>query len=126
VSAFRDIKRTARRDLHRLAQVPAYYLLSADAEPTLCHVRLHLTFGTVGDIKGARMYPAEMVNDSPKIVFNLVEFPRPSKGGIISIEAGEAYQIDHMSPVDDEFQTADVKRLTAALCVGLPVPDPNS
>jgi hypothetical protein len=126
MTGFRDIKRKARRDLHQQAQVPAYYLTAPDAAAVLCHVRLHLTFGRVGDVKGARLYPAEMENDTPKIRFDLTEISAPKRGGIVSIEAGEAYKIDRMDPVDDEFQTAEVVRLTAAEASGLPIPDPGA
>jgi hypothetical protein len=113
-----------RRDLHLKAQVPAVYLRTPDAEPVLVHVRLHEAFGVAGKIAGARVYPAEIENDTPKIRIDLTELPAPVRLAVFSIEAGEAYQIDRLEPVDDQFQTAVVTRLTAAQCVDLPIPDP--
>ena len=115
-----------RRDLHLKAQVPAFYIRTPDAQPVLVHVRLHEAFGQAGKISGARVYPAETENDTPKIRIDLTELPSPVNLAVFSIEAGEAYMIDRLEPVDDQFQTAVVTKMTAAQCADLPVPDPDS
>ncbi len=137
MTPYRDIKRAARRDLHQAAQIPAYYYRTATVTtPLLIHVRLHSAFGRIGNVAGARIYPAEMEDDTPKVRFDLTEVPvdsegalqsgpiAPERGAIVSFEAGEAYRIDHMLPVDDQFQTGEVTRLTAAEAADLLVPDP--
>jgi hypothetical protein len=125
--ALRDIKRQARRDLHALMEVPAYYVRVPSAAPVAAHVRIHNHFNQVGDIKGSRTYPAEAENVSPKIIFQLSEVPLLRSGAIVSVSATEAYQIDHLIDADDEFQSAWATRMTAAqisaATPSLPVPD---
>jgi hypothetical protein len=49
----------------------------------------------------------------------------PERCGIVSVEPGEAYRIDHNHPADDITITSEVVRLpeAEALGLGLPVPD---
>jgi hypothetical protein len=49
--------------------------------------------------------------------FLLTEFPasrRPRYQGIVSVAEGEAYRIDHLEPVDGNYQTALVTPITTA------------
>ena len=105
-------------------QIPAVYLASKTATPgVLVHVRLHNKFDTVGDVKGARAYPALIENISPKIIFDLSEGVIPRTNAIVSFQSGEAYSIDHLLPPDDTFQTAHVTQLLPDKATGYPVPD---
>jgi hypothetical protein len=127
MSALRTIKRQARRDLHDQMEIPAYYLRQAGAAPMLVHVRLWYAANRIGQVKGSRIYPAEMENESDRLRFDLSEIGRTlENGAIVSLEAGEAYRIDNLLPPDDEFQTAEVSRMTGAETDGLPVPDPDA
>jgi hypothetical protein len=105
-------------------QIPAFYLRTADTAPVLVHVRLHKHFGQVGDIKGARIYPADMENENPRIVFDLVEIALISRNAIVSFSATEAYQVDHLIPPDDEFQTAFVMPILASSLIDAQYPYP--
>jgi hypothetical protein len=125
---FRDQKRRARRDLHETLQVPVLYLRSlasdhATAVPLT--VRLWQAWGQIGDVKGSRIYPGEMQNEKDRIRFNMNEISRIETGAIVSVEPGEAYRVDNTLPLDDEFQTAEVTRLSAADAQDLPVPAPD-
>jgi len=66
---------------------------------------------------------AERVEPEDRIRFDLSEVPAPRRGGVVSVEPGEAYRIDHVYPVDLGFQTTRIVRLTAAEAQGLPVPE---
>jgi hypothetical protein len=122
MTPLRKIKRFARRDLHAQMQVPAVYLATRSAQPVIVHVRLHNKFDRAGDVKGARMYPGEIENISPKIIFDLSEIT-PVTGAVVSFEPGEAYNVDHLLPNDDTYQTASVTRLLEGpRSAGLPVP----
>jgi hypothetical protein len=121
VNRFRDIKRKARRDRHRELSVPALYIAAPTATPVDCTVRLWMKtdemFGAT-EQKGS----AQMASSEDRIRFYLPEVPAPRRNGVVSVEPGEAYRIDFLYPVDDQFQTARVVRLTAAEAAGLPVP----
>ena len=112
--ALRDIRRAARRDLHGVMQIPAFYFLTPTSPALLVHVRIFDKWDQAGDIKGSRTYPAETENASPKLRFDLTEIAHISRGAVVSIEAGEAYKIDHTLPHDDQFQTAAATRMSIA------------
>ncbi|MBH0113269.1 hypothetical protein I5E68_09955 [Novosphingobium sp. YJ-S2-02] len=122
MSRIRDIKRKARRDRHKELSVAAYYFPVAGAASRPCTVRTWLrvdemTTGT--DPDGG----ASMANSEERVRFHLPEFAAPlRRGALVSIAAGEGYRIDHLYPVDDEFQTARVVRLSPADMQSLPVP----
>lgn len=103
----RAIRRKARRDLHNALQVPALYV-PLTGDPTLLHVRDHTKF-RVNAIEGAvRSGNGQMVDRqemAPSIIFMRSELADLSvtlvKGGIISIEAGEAYRLANAEAPDD-------------------------
>jgi hypothetical protein len=122
MSRFRDIKRAARRDLHDELQVPALYLapdqLGGPGLPV--SVRVHDKSILQGDIDGGAY--AERRSSSLRIIMLVEQVASPARGAVISIEAGEAYAIDHSDDADDITITAYVTRLSAAEAAGLPVP----
>lgn len=122
MSRLRDIKRQARGDLHREMSVPALYIPVPLATPVECNVRTWLKSDD-----GTQMDAADggvaMMNPEDRIRFDLSEFDAPLRhNGVVSVETGEAYRIDHLYPADLGYQTARVLRLTAAEAGGLPVP----
>lgn len=121
LTPIRTVKRQARRDLHSIMQIPAVYLASRAATATLVHVRLHNIFNQIGDVKGARLYPADVENISPKIIFDLLE-QKPAVGALVCMADGEVYSIDHTVPADDQFQTAYVTQLFSDRAANLPYP----
>lgn len=121
MSVFRDIKRSARQDLHLHLSVPAV-LVTSGADPFLCTVRIQNSFAALGDLKGTSFHYAEREEISPKAIFLRSEVPNPKRGDIISVEVGEAYRIDSVLPPDDITVAANILRLTGDSLTGLPVP----
>lgn len=123
----RDIKRKARRDLHKAMSVPSLYVWKAN-EPKLLHVRDHTKFD-VNRIEGARG-TGQLVGQQeavPSIVFMRDEIAAQAvtllKGGVISIERGEAYRLDNAEPPDDITVRWFVSQITdEAELASLPVP----
>ena len=122
MASFRDIKRKARRDVQKHLRVPAYYLVSGEAEPVACFVRLHTKFGALGDMAGTNLGYAEREEILPRIILWREEIPQPVRNAIISVEEGEAYLIDHVQPADDLTITATVVVMPASEAAGLPYP----
>ena len=120
--SFRDIKRRARRDVHQHMRVPALYLATVGAVPVPCFVRVHTKFQALGDMKGTNFNYAEYEDITPRIILWREELPQPVRNAIISVEAGEAYQIDNVQPADDLTITAMVTAMDLSDTVGLPIP----
>lgn len=103
----RDIRRRARRALHDAFKVPVAYIPRTGA-PVLLHARDHTKFhvnaieGAVRSGNGAMVGRREM---APSIVFMRDELAANGiilvKGGIISVERGEAYRLDNAEAPDD-------------------------
>lgn len=123
LTPLRKIKRFARRDVHLHMLIPAVFLATRSTSPgALANVRLHNKFDRTGDVKGSRTYPAEIENIAPRIIFYLPYGVTPRSGAIVSFQTGEAYQIDHILPADDQLQTAYVTQLLPDRAANLPVP----
>jgi hypothetical protein len=122
MAGFRDILRRGRRDVHQHMHVAALYIVEG-AEPLPCTVRVHNKFLALGDMKGTSFDYAEREDITPKLILWREEIPQPQRNAIISVEAGEAYQIDHIAPPDDLTITATVIRMSADDAAGLPVPE---
>lgn len=123
MTTIRDIKRRARGSLHSNMSVPALYTAVTGATPVDCTVRVWTSFAAIGQpVTGGQEY-ADRQDVTPKIRFLLAEIPAPRRGAVVSVETGEAYRVDHINAVDDEYVTAEVTRLTAAEAAGLPVPE---
>lgn len=105
-------------------KVPALYIVDMDA-PQLVHVRVHTKFAALGDMKGTNFNYAERQDELPRILFMRDEVPFPVRGAYISIEAGEAYAVDHTEPFDNISVTAFVTPLLKdeLESLNLPVPE---
>lgn len=122
MASHREHKRNGRRQLHQRLAVPAVYV-APDSTQTECSVRLHTIFPAIGgDIENGYQYGAERFDQTPRLVFLISEVPSPARGGIVSVEAGEAYRIDSIREPDDITVTANVIRLTGEDTAGLPLP----
>ncbi|QXV73596.1 hypothetical protein [Rhizobium phage RHph_X2_30] len=123
MASFRDIKRKARRDVHQHLRVPALYLATREATPVECFVRVHTKFAALGDMKGTNFNYAEREEETPKLIIWREEISQPARNAIISVETGEAYQIDSVQPADDLTITVNVTAMDSEDTVGLPVPE---
>lgn len=112
--SIRDIKRRARRDLHRAMQVPALlHTSTVDRNPVEISVRVHTRYDALGDQKGTNFNAAEREDVAPQIIFWREGLPALRRGYIVSVEPGEAYFIDTLLPPDDQTITAHVTVLNA-------------
>lgn len=132
-TSFRDIKRKARRALHKELRVPAYYLLPTTAgssdkyeKPVLVYVRYHPEYESLGEIPGRGDNYAERQAVTPRIIFMREEVDKPKRNAVISIEDGEAYRVDNTLPPNDITITAEVNRMREADLDGLPFPDADA
>lgn len=124
MASFRDIKRKARSDVHRVLRVRALYLTTRDDEnPLPCFVRVHTKFAALGDIGDTNDSYAEREEITPRIIIWRDEIPQPMRDAIISVEAGEAYYLEVVQPPDGQTITATVTQMPVAETVGLPVPE---
>lgn len=123
MASIRDIKRRARSDLHNHMRVRALYLSTRTATPVPCYVRVHTSFAALGDMKGTSFRFGEREEFTPSIIVLRAEIPAPLRNAIISVEAGEAYYVDHINPPDDATITVHVVPMLADDAVGLPVPE---
>lgn len=115
----RAIKNQMRRDLHAELQVPAYYRASSAGDWVEVDVRIHTKFTQNGDLP--EQYVAQMQDISPRIIFMRDQVELPARGGIVSVEPGEAYQIGDAMEPDGLTITAMVAPMSAAQTVGLPI-----
>lgn len=123
MTSFREHKRKSRGVLHERHAVPALYIPVPDADPVACTVRVWLKSDEMtgaSDQDGS----AQRTNTEDQLRFRLSQFEASlrSRTGIVSVEAGEAYRIEFLYPVDLGYQTARVTRLSAAEAAGLPLP----
>lgn len=119
----RDIKKRARSDVHDHMRVAALYLETPTSFPVPCHVRVHTKFAALGDMKGTSFSYAEREDVNPKLIFWRADGIEPQRNAIVSVEPGEAYQIDHVSPADGQTVTVTVVLLDPEDAANLPVPD---
>lgn len=75
----------------------------------------------VGALPGSGSQYAERVEPEDRLRFDLSDLT-PRRTAIVSVEAGEAYRIEFLYPVDAGYQTARVTALPATDTTGLPVP----
>lgn len=127
--SIRSLKREARTELHRHLAVPAKYLVplgSGNYQATDISVRVHTSFDSAGDQPGTNFASAERRVIVPHLIFFKSQLPTIDRNAIVSVEAGEAYAIDHIYPADDLTVKAEVKKLRAAETTALPIPDPDA
>jgi hypothetical protein len=120
--SFRDIKRKARKVLHGKLKVPALYIVPVTSAIVPCYVRIHSQWKALGDVAGTSFAYAEREERVPEIIF-MREQITPMRGGIVSVEPGEAYCVDHVLASDDLTVTARVTVVRPEDAVGYPVPD---
>ena len=123
MSRLRDIKRHARVALHGEMSVTALYIPAANATPVEVTVRVWRkredpATGELPSMPGA----AQMIVSEDRLRFDLSEIATIRRNAIVSVEAGEAYRVDHLYPADLGYQTARVVPLSAEEATGLPVP----
>jgi len=119
---WRDIKRKARRDLHRAFEVPAIYRAPGSTIWVNCRVRVHDKIAPLGQVEGVNYIYAEREEAQPKIIFLASEVV-PHRGGIVSVDVGEAYRVDHTEPRDNITISAPAYRLGESELAGLPTPN---
>lgn len=127
MSRIRDLKRQARRAIHREFQIDALYLVPAVDGPgydlTLpVQVRLHLRAVELGDLKGTNFHYADRHDNNPQIIFLREQVALPARNAVVSIEVGEAYRIDNLNAPEDITIAANVTRMPLSETVGLPIP----
>lgn len=126
MGAYREEMREARGLLHEYMSVPAVYFKSPyDPDKTVVKettVRVHEKFLALGDLKGTNFNYAEMESIAPRLILLREDIPNPQRGYIISIEPGEAYQLDHIQEPDDLTITALVIKLSPKEAAGFPLP----
>ncbi len=113
MSAHREMKRKARLQLHQALSEPALYLSERTAEPVLVTVRLHMTFGELGDLLATRVGFGERQEMTPRIVF-LKSQVRPVNGGFVITKDMGAFKVDNDLPPDDITIMAEVSEVLAA------------
>jgi len=121
-SRIRETMRRARRDIHSERAVAALYIATTGATARPCTVRTWLKtennmVGSVSEFSGAQRAEPE-----DRLRFDLSEISFIRNNAIVSVEAGEAYRVDHVYPPYRGYQTARVVRLNAAEAANLPVP----
>lgn len=128
---FREIKRQMRSDVHREAGVAALYIPVPNATPVPVTVRVHRrldgpTIGDAGSLSGFSN-EAMMAITEDRLRFKRSDLPSHLRvNAVVSVEAGEAYNVEFWYPRDDEFITARVTPLTEEQTAGLPFPNPVS
>lgn len=124
MAGIRDIKRAARQRLHTALAVPALYIPVTGADPVPVTVRVHTKFDAVGQLNGEAQW-GQRAQAEPHLIFQATDLPANGLRvkAVVSVEAGEAYYIDHSDPVDDAgFVKARVTAVPAATAEDLPVP----
>lgn len=86
---------------------------TAGVTPIPCSVRLWLRVdrNVVGDI-AERHVSAEMAQSEDRVRFRISETGKLLRNAVLSVEVDEAYRIEFLYQIDDEFQTARVVRLS--------------
>lgn len=104
--------------------LPALYIPTPTATPVECTVRVwrKREDPAMGEAPGAPQSAQHIVTED-RIRFDLSEIPTLRRAAVVSVEAGEAYRIDHLYPADLGYQTARVVPLSAAEAAGLAVPE---
>lgn len=122
----RDIKRKARRDLHREMSVASLYIAAPGDAGVPISVRVHTKFDALG-IKDAENGLAVRRESKPKLIFMRDEMAEKGivlkRGAVVSVEPGEAYKLDNADAPDDITITFFVTVLPANDTAGLPVPE---
>lgn len=111
--SIRDLRTKARASLHKAMSVPAVYYSKDRQTQVACTVRVHNRTQRFGDLTGFDYAPAERVTTVPEIVALAAEVS-PSRGGVFSLAADEAYSVEAVFPRDGLTITTQVSRMSAA------------
>ena len=106
----RSIRAKHRGRLHEAMKVPANYYAVGSSTPIPCTVRVHDARRLVGDVKGTSFDFAERHEDTPTVIFLIEEFDDfdvVRRGGVVSVAADLAYEIDNVKPRDGITRTAN-------------------
>lgn len=132
---WRDTKSNARAVVHDTMKVPAILLASlaqaqsSNSEANLgqFNVRVHEKQTLLGDQAGTSLNSAEMAEPIPKLIFWRADLVAAGvtlrRNMVVSVSAGEAYNLDLIKPHDQETITCEVTRLDAADSASLPLPE---
>ncbi|ASD51927.1 hypothetical protein JT318_gp42 [Pseudomonas phage PspYZU01] len=107
--SFRELKRSARRQLHTALADTVLYLPERGATAVTITARIHDKFSDSGDIEGGQY--AERHEITPRIRF--VDF-QPKQGAVVVTQDMGAYLLGPTYPSHDISVDADVERLTAS------------
>lgn len=128
VSWWRNQKAEARAVVHDTFKVRGLLLFPASA-PTgkEFNIRVHEKKTALGDQAGTSLNAAERFEAIPKIIFWRADLiaagvTKIDTNSVVSVTAGEAYNIDAVEPHDQETITCHVTRLSATKAAGLPLP----
>ena len=121
--SIRDIRNRSRLALHNALKLGAIYVDLDAATQTPCTVRVHNRVQLFGDMAGFDYAPAEQVAEVPKIV-SLNSEVAPARGGIFSLSATEAYEVEFVPPQDGITTKSECTRMRQADidAAALPVP----
>lgn len=122
-SRWREIRRRARRDLHRELMVESFCYPTGDPAdpPARVNIRVWPEFMLLGDMKGTSFEYAEVEENSPMILV-MKEDLVPRRGMVFSVEPGEAYRVDRVKPLDDISYTCPCVRLSESEAAGFAAP----
>lgn len=123
--SIRDLKARSRLSLHTAMSVPAIYVDPDTQAETSCSVRVHSRTQMFGDMAGFDYAPAERVATVPEIVA-LASEVSPVRGGVFSLAADEAYEVETVMPRDGITVTTQVTRMRQSEidAAALPLPAP--
>lgn len=107
---FREQKRQARQQLHQALSEPALYFPERTGDPIAVTVRLHLSFGLLGDLLATRVGYAEAQEMTPRIVFWNAEVT-PARDGIVVTKDMGAFHVENVQPPDDVTTTGFVYKI---------------
>ena len=110
---FAEEKAKARRVLHEILRVPAYLFRSGDTnlDPIEIHVRPHIKFAEMGDIKGTSFAYSERETVQPKMLFWRDEI-EPKRFDVVTLKDGTAYRVDSLEPPDGQTVRANIVALS--------------
>lgn len=84
----------------------------------------------VGDLVSQQGYYGDRVDTAPSFIIKLSDLfaingyePRLLQNAVLSLEAGEAYRIERLLPIDDQWQPVEVTRMDAEDVSDLPTPE---
>lgn len=111
ISAHREAKLQARRDLHDALHDVAYVYPSGSRRFKVCRVRAHTEWGALGDVKGTSFVFAERLDTTKSQMIFLVEEHMPERGDTIAITPTEVWRVEAVDPVYNITQAAKVARV---------------